>query len=127
MALTWNWNNKVGEAVFARKMHSGETKEFTTNLYEGNAFLIFIYEWKEDDGTEKCDLQGFFVDKVHMKRCLGIDKKYKNTYGDNIYDKEDDRLIKIRFNKAKSSNYKEIIPAFIEAFDNIDIEVYTEE
>lgn len=126
MALTWNWDNKVGEAIFARKMHSGETKEFTTNLYEGNAYLVFIYEWKEDD-TEKYNLQGFFLDKAHMKRCLGIDKRSKDTYGHNTYATDGNPLVKIRFNKAKSSNYKEIIPAFIEAFDNIDIEVYTEE
>ena len=57
----------------------------------------------------------------------GIDKKYKHTYGNNRYDTEYDRLVKIRFNKAKSHNYKDIIAACVQAFKEIEIEVYTEE
>ena len=51
----------------------------------------------------------------------------KDTYGENRYEREYDRLVKIRFNKAKSHNYKEIITAFVQAFKQIEIEVYTEE
>lgn len=128
MALQWQWKDKCGEAVFwCKGYRDGEwvMDNVTVNLYEGNAYLIFIYEWRADD-IDKYQLKGFFSDKVHMKRCLGIDKKYKDTYGDNMYDKDYDRLVKIRFNKAKSRNYKEIITALVQAFDNIEIEVYTE-
>lgn len=121
MALQWQWKDKCGEAVF-RQTINGVSKDFTVNLYEGNAYLIFVYEY-ERDGEKMYDLHGFFVDKVHMKRCLGLDKQWKDG---NSYDKEYSKLIKIRFNKAKSRNYKEIIKALIEAFDDIDIELYTE-
>lgn len=130
MALQWLWKNKCGEATFRRRIGTDTEnftyKDVTVNLYEGNAYLIFINEW-EEDGVGKYDLWGFFSDKEHMKCCLGIDKKYKNTYGDNMYDKEYDRLVKIRLNKAKSHNYKDIITACVQAFKEIKIEVYTEE
>ena len=119
MALNWYWKDKCGEAIFRRKIGE-ETKDFTVSLYEGNVYLIFIYEYKEN-GKDMYNLQGFFSDKTHMRRCLGIDKNY-STYGDNIYND----LISIRLNKAKSKNYKEIIKAFVEAFDDIEIGVYTE-
>ena len=134
MALQWLWANKCGEATFRRRVAKGdptkdgeyEYKEYTVSLYEGNAELIFIYEY-EQDGEQMYNLTDFFADKEHMKRCLGIDKRYKDTYGKNRYEREYDRLVKIRFNKAKSHNYKEIITAFVQAFKEIEIEVYTEE
>lgn len=128
MALQWYWKNKCGEATFRATidMDKKEYRDYTVNLYEGNAYLIFIHEYKEDD-RDMYNLKGFFSDKVHMKRCLGIDSKYKETYGDNMYDKEYDKLVKIRLNKAKSRNYREIIAAFVQAFKQIEIEVYTEE
>ena len=125
MALYWDWDDKCGEATMVRKIGNREPKEFTISLYEGNAFLIFIYEYTED-GKEMYNMQGFFVDKPHMKRCLGIDKKYKETYGNNMYDKPYNKITKIRINKAKCRHYKDIVTAFAEAFENIEIEIYTE-
>ena len=125
MAIHWKWDEMCGEATFRREIKDGEPKDIKVNLYEGNAFLIFIYEWKEGE-SEKYNLQGFFVDKDHMKRCLGIDKKDKETYGYNMYNKSYDKLVKIRFNKKKSKHYKDIITALVQAFDEIEIEVYSE-
>ena len=127
MALQWLWKNKCGEATFRATIDRDKKgyRDYTVNLYEGNAYLIFIHEYKENE-NDMYNLKGFFADKEHMKRCLGIDKRYKETYGDNSYDRDYDRLIKIRFNKKKSRNYKEIITALVQAFDNIEIEVYTE-
>ena len=123
MALTWNWDQKCGEAIFTDKTRD---KEFPVSLYEGNAYLIFLYEYKDGD-EDMYNLQGFFADKEHMKKCLGIDKRYKSTYGYNMYDKEYSCLTKVRFNKAKSRNYKDIMAAFAQAFDNITMEVYKED
>lgn len=125
MAVTWNWDSKMGEATFRRQIGDDKYRDINVNLYEGNAFLIFIYEY-EEDGRNMYNLQGFFADKAHMKRCLGIDKKDKESYGNNIYNKPYDRLTKIRLNKAKSRNYKDIVAAMSEAFDDIDIEIYAE-
>lgn len=118
MALNWNWNEKCGEAVFEQNFNG--TKEFTVSLYQGNAFLIFIYEYKEDD-NDMYSLWTFWADKVHAKRCLGLEKGYENLYNDGR-----DKLKKIRLNKAKCSNVSEIVRMLVKAFDDLTIEIYSE-
>lgn len=125
MALTWEWKDKVGEATFKRQI-GDKIKEFTVDLYEGNAYLIMIYEY-EENGKDMYNCQGFFVDKTHMRKCLGIDKRDKNTYGNNIFNNPDDKITKIRLSRTKSRNYKEIVKAFMDAFDDIEIGLYREE
>lgn len=127
MSLNWNWDKKVGEVTFTQEI-DGVKKDFISNLYNGNACLIMVYEYTdENDGKEKYQLTGFFADKTHMKRCLGIDKRYKQTLGKNMYEDSWDRLTKIRLNKAKCRDVKDIVMAFYEAFNDITIELYTEE
>ena len=124
MSLNWRWNEKCGEAIIKQEF-AGEVKEFTKTLYEGNAFLIFLNEWDEDD-QHMYSLYTFFADEVHAKRCLGITKNADNIYY-NMFDGDIDKLVKIRINKKKSRNWKKIVTLFAQAFDNIDIEIYTEE
>lgn len=128
MSLNWNWDEKVGEVTFTKEEIDGVKKDFVSNLYNGNAYLIMVYEYTdESDGKEKYQLTGFFADKTHMKRCLGIDKKYKRTLGKNLYEDSWNRLTKIRLNKAKCRDVKDIVMAFYEAFNDITIELYAEE
>lgn len=122
MALTWRWNEKVGEAVVAQTI-DGETTTYTKTLYEGNAFLIFLSEWDED-GKHMYNLYTFFADDAHAKRCLGLDKKSDMT---NIFLDGWQTLIKLRINKAKCRNWKKIVTLFSQAFDDITIEIYTKE
>lgn len=122
MSLNWLWANKCGEAV-RRQLRMNENKElvehdFTFDLYNGNAFLIFIYNYDED-GQKMYQVNDFWVDETHMKRMLGIDKKDKETLGDN---REDD-IIKFTFYKDKCRYLKKIVSAITEAFDNIEIEI----
>lgn len=122
MALTWKWNEKVGEAVFDAESVLDPTKEIKVDLYEGNAYLIFIHEYVDKDSKENMyTLVGFFADKAHMNNCLGLTNKHENIYARN------GRLKRISFNKAKSKNYKEIISALVKAFDDIEIKIYTKE
>ena len=122
MSLNWRWNEKCGEAII-RQTIDNEKREFTKSLYEGNAFLIFLNEWKEDD-KNMYSLYSFFADEKHAKTCLGLTKD--NDY-DNMFVGGLDTLIKIRINKKKSRNWKKIITLFAQAFDNIDIEIYSED
>lgn len=122
MALTWQWKDKIGEAVI-RQTFDGETKEFTKTLYEGNAFLIFLNEW-EEDGSNMYSMYTFFADERHAKTCLGLDKKQDVS---NILDDGMTKLVKVRINKKKSRNYKKIITLLAQAFDNIEIEIFSEE
>lgn len=86
MSLNWQWKeDKVG--TWTEKQGD---REYTYNLYSGNALLIMIAEW-EEKGQDLYTVHGFFCDKDHMKNCLGLNKDYKQ----NIYS---DRLIKIELN-----------------------------
>jgi len=122
MALYWEWKDKVGEAVF---LNMQTNKEYTISLYKGNAFLIFINEYKETDenGEEHnmYNLFSFFCDEEHGKRCLGL---VKNT--DNMFNDEYCRLTKIRINKDKYPYTKKLVSMLIKAFDEITIELFKE-
>lgn len=115
MALTWDWKSKCGEAI----VKSGD-REFTIDLYNGNAYLIFIHEF-EEDGVEKYELYSFWADKTHAKRCLGLEK---DTY--NLYAEGHSVVTKFRINKAKCRKAAEIIGLIAKAFDEIDIEIYSD-
>ena len=123
MALNWLWSEKCGEIV-VEQTREEKTREYTLSLYEGNAFLIMLYEYNENE-TDMYDMFSFFVDKVHAKKCLGLQK---NGDGElvNIFDDGWQKFTKIRLNKAKSRNFKDLIELFSKAFDNITIEIYTE-
>ena len=113
MALTWKWDEKCGEMVVTDPLSN---KEFTKNLYVGNAYLIMMSEWNED-GTDKYALWSFWADKEHMKNCLGLSKKS----GGNIYD---NCIKSISINKAKCPHWKDIVDAVGKAFDAIEIKLY---
>ena len=65
MALTWDWNNKIGELLIKQR-----DREFTMSVYEGNALAIFLHEFTDDDGVEKYNMYQFFCDKEHFKNCV---------------------------------------------------------
>lgn len=121
MALYWDWKDKVGEAIFV----SNVGKEYTINLYKGNAFLIFINEYKETDekGEEHnmYNLYSFFCDEAHAKRCLGLVKGTDNIFSGGFY-----QMKKIRINKEKYSCTNKLVSMLVKAFDNLEIEIYKE-
>lgn len=115
MALQWDWDKKIGTIDI---FNYDEVR--TYQLYQGNAFLIILYEYNEN-GKDKYSMHGFFVDKEHAKNCLGITKGY-----DNIYNTEYEQIRKIRINKAKYRYTKELVDMLVKAFDNITIEIVSE-
>ena len=119
MSLNWRWNEKCGWAVFQQ----GE-KEFYVNLYKGNAFLIFLYEY-EENGEAMYQLYSFWADKQHMKNCLGLNQK--GGYGGNMFDEGGCKLKKIRINKAKYPYTKDLVQTLVQAFDDLTIEIFKEE
>ena len=64
MAITWDWNNKIGELQIKQ-----EEKEFTISVYKGNALAIFIHEFTNSEGEEQYSMYNFFCDKEHFRRC----------------------------------------------------------
>lgn len=120
MALTWQWNEKCGEAVIRQG-----TQEFTVDLFKGNAFLIFIYHYTDEEGKAMYQLYSFWADKQHMKNCLGLNRK--EGYGGNMFDEDGCKLKTIRINKARYPYTKDLVQAISQAFDDISIELYKEE
>ena len=117
MALEWLWSDKFGEFVFQNK--NGETR--VESLYSGNALLISCYHF-ERDGHKMYLINHFFNDGEHAKRCLGLVKGF-----DNIFDNGQEKLVKIRINKAKCRAPQKLLGWFIKAFDELEIELYKEE
>ena len=123
MGLTWLWSAKCGEAVRRQSVWNEnkgwEERDFTFSLYQGNACMIFVYRYENDKGEKMYQVNDFWADETHMKRCLGIDKKYKDTYGDN----NEKDVIKYTFyrDKIAPNKLKKIVGAIAEAYDNIEI------
>ena len=124
MALIWDWNSKVGEATFERMTGASENSPFTIDLYQGNALLIGLYEFVKD-GVERYNMDFFFVDEGHMKRCLGLQKNNDGTKY-NIFDADRSRLTKIKIDPTRYDYTKQLVTALSKAFDNITIEFYRE-
>ena len=119
MSVNWLWSEKIGEVVTEYDYGDDDKRQFTTDLYMGNAYLIMIDEDKEK-GTYS--VNSFFLDKTHMNRCFGLDKKWE-TYGDNMFDRGYSKWVKVRVSK-EYKHYKEFITAVAQAFDKITIEIY---
>ncbi len=130
MALRWDFNKKVGEAKFIRKFENEngerETGKYTVSLYEGNAYMIFIYE--NDEDNTYC-LYSFFADKKHAEILLGL-KKGNDGKKSNFFNVESERMVTLNINKSMFSTPKkaaEFIGLIVRAFDDIRINLYTEE
>ena len=120
MALEWNFNEKIGEIELWQN-----DKMFTINLYQGNAFLIMLHEYKSGD-VEKWEMWDFFANELHAKRMLGIDKRYRDTYGKNPYELPYQQIRKIRLSNKYQYRQK-LIDMLLKAFKQLTIEIYTEE
>ena len=117
MALNWLWKERCGEIIVeGRGGH-----EHALRLYKGNAYLIML---AENDETDTYVVSSFWVDKDHAKNCLGLNKKDKDCH--NIYQGDYNRWKKVRLNKAKYTNTKELAGMLAEAFDHIEIEIYSD-
>lgn len=122
MSVNWNWNDKCGEITLVQSHTGEEDKEFTVSLYNGNCFLVMLYEY-EENGEEMYNFFGFFSDKDHAKNCLGLNKK--GGYDSNIYNTPYQKITKIKISK-KCRYFKDVVALFAQAFDSIVIEVCTD-
>ena len=72
MSINWNWKDNIGVLKVKKIFYTNdkeEFKEFYIQIYEGNADLIFIYEY-EENGQNFYSLNTFFCDLPHLKRCI---------------------------------------------------------
>lgn len=122
MSVNWNWDDKCGE-VTVKQMHPKEAdREFTISLYNGNCMVVMLYEYKDEQtGEDMYNFFSFFSDKGHAKNCLGLSKGTNN-----IFNTPYQQFTKVRLDKKKCRYFKDLVALFAQAFDNIEIEVYTE-
>lgn len=103
MALQFNTKNEIGQIDLPNR----DGSYTTCQIYGGNALAIIVTQ------TEKeYQLQGFFGDKEHLYRCLGLAKGYEQ----NIYEGSKN----IRLNTF----YKEAV-TLLQAFNKAGLETTT--
>lgn len=115
MAIRWDWKEKVGVAHIEQN-----GIEYTFNLYQGNAFLIFLYEYLDAEQNQMYQMHMFFADKQHMNNILGLSKEYK---GNNDLNTDGERLKSITIYKDKYSYTKDLVTALVKAFDELEITI----
>ena len=126
MSLNWKWSDKCGEITLVQKHPDEQDRTFQLSLYKGNAFLTMLYEYTDEKtGKEMYELSGFWADKDHAKHCLGLSKK--DGYTSNIYDTDYNKWTKVRLNKAKYKYTKDLVTMLTQAFNDLTIEIYTDE
>ena len=117
MALNWDFKKLAGYA----QVRVGE-EEVKYKLYQGNAYLIFVYEY-EENGEEYYTVPMFFVDRDHAKNCLGLNKK--QGYTENILCRPSFQLQKIMINKKQYRYTEDLVKLLTKAFDFIDITIWS--
>lgn len=95
MALRWDFKkDRIGTAI----IEDGTE----LRLYNGNAFIIALYEW-EKEGKELYQLMWFFADEEHAKNCMGLSKDYEGCWKDfqikkielDVTKKETEKFLKL--------------------------------
>lgn len=119
MALRWDFKEKAGTVT---EIQLG--KEFTHNFYEGNALMIALYEYTEDDGTKMYDLMWFFCDEAHAKNCLGLKK---NAQGEQSNMFGEDGITHLTIYREHCRQWQTIVNLFTKAFPHITIELLEKE
>ena len=128
MSLNWNWNDKMGDVIYNPSQYHPE-HPYITNIYEGNALMIWCNEWATDPAlpltpsNTSYSLGNFCCDMEHFKNMLGLNAK-KGYSTDNLFN--DYNIKTIRLNTRYKSVPK-IVEAFAKAKTNITIELYYEE
>ena len=108
MALHWDFRYPAGTLTM---MQNG--KPFEIKFYEGNAFMIALFEY-EEDGQSMYNMQWFFLDETHAKRCLGLAKGTENMF-------PDDAIPQMTIYRSSCSNWNKIANLFVKAFPHIQI------
>lgn len=111
MALTWDWNDKMGEII--------TDNGHKLDLYQGNALFIAIYNY-EENGEKFYNLHDFACDTEHLKNMLGLNSK--KGYGkENLYADRGYKTIRL---DLSYKSVPKIVEAFAKAKTPITIELY---
>lgn len=110
MALRWDFKAKSGTITTA--------KDGTKNWYEGNALMIVLNEWKEEE-TDYYSLAWFFLDKDHAKNCFGLNPK--EGYKSNMFTEEDNPFTELVIYRKNCQRWKDLLSVVQKAFPDCRI------
>ena len=109
MALTWEWSELSGTIT-----ENNYGKDVTFNFYEGNAMMIVLNEFKDEDGTDRYNLHWFFCDEAHAKNCLGLAKGKESMF-------EPGQVKKLVIYRDNCHQWEKIVKVFTKAFPDVEI------
>ena len=118
MALQWNFNEKVGK-VYGNKYG----KDYVLNLYNGNAMIIAVDEWTNEDGDEEYMPAWWFDNEEHAQLMLGLRKP---RYGGGQYNRLEDDGIKSIVLTKKCRDLRKIRKVFAEAMPCVELKTVEE-
>lgn len=121
MSVNWNWKDKVGELVFVRELN-GERIEGSQSIYLANCLFCTLQEFTDDEGNEKYNFCDFYLDKSHLKKCLGLMKNNDGNKVDVYKEMLGWELELVRITRLTKET-KDIIECFANAGYKIEIEL----
>ena len=123
MSLNWEWTDKMGEVIYTDD-HYDQEHPYQTNIYQGNALMIWVNEWANDPtaGTSY-SLGNFCVDLTHLRNMLGLNAK-KGYSTENLFNSYHIKLLRLN---TRYKSVPKIVAEFAKAHTNIAIELYYEE
>lgn len=128
MSLNWNWNDKMGEVIYEPSCYT-PGHPYVTNIYQGNALMIWCNEWATDHAlpmtpsNTSYSLGNFCTDIEHLRNMLGLNAK-KGYSKDNLFNDYNIKLLRLN---TKYKSVPKIVAEFAKAHTNVTIELYYEE
>ena len=126
MSLNWEWTDKMGEVIYEDDRYDPE-HPYKTNIYQGNALMIWCNEWANDPNDPTAgtsySLGNFCCDIEHLRNMLGLNAKkgYSTT---NLFNDYHIKLLRLN---TRYKSVPKIVAEFAKAHTNIAIELYYEE
>lgn len=111
MSLNWQWNDRMGEAIF-KGNHVGHRFP----IYQGNAYMICIDSFDEGELYTMC---WFAADRTHLRNMLGLTKGCQNVF-------ENFGIKRLRLN-TRYKSVPQIVSDLARSHTDIEIELYYEE
>ena len=126
MSLNWEWTDKMGEVIYEDDRYDPE-HPYKTNIYQGNALMIWVNEWANDPNDPTAgtsySLGNFCVDLTHLRNMLGLNAS-KGYYPENLFNNYNIKLLRLN---TKYKSVPQIVAECAKAHTNIAIELYYEE
>ena len=126
MSLNWEWTDKMGEVIYTDDCYD-PNHPYATNIYQGNALMIWVNEWANDPSDPTAgtsySLGNFCADIDHLRNMLGLNAK-KGYSTENLFNGYNIKLLRLN---TKYKYVPKIVAELAKAHTNIAIELYYEE